>query len=118
MSQLMGGPVTGSVAATGRRRPNTTAVILFLSLGGLSYATLQSLVAPALSTIGHDLNATTPDVSWVLTAYLLSASILTPIFGKLGDMAGKRRMMIIVLVLLLAGTILAAVTPSLGVLIL
>jgi EmrB/QacA subfamily drug resistance transporter len=99
------------------RRPNSTLVVLYLSLGGLAFAVLQSLVAPALSTIGQDLGASTADVSWILTAYLLSASVLTPILGRLGDMVGKRRVLIVVLVVLLLGTLLAALAPNLVVLI-
>ena len=96
---------------------NSTLIVVFLSLGGLSFAVLQSLVAPALSTIGHDLKVSTADVSWILTAYLLSASVLTPVLGRLGDMVGKRRVLIIVLALLLVGAVLAALAPNLGVLI-
>jgi EmrB/QacA subfamily drug resistance transporter len=92
-------------------------LVVYLSLGGLAFAVLQSLVAPALSTIGRDLGAGTSDVSWIITAYLLSASVLTPILGKLGDMAGKRRVLIGVLAALGAGTLLAALAPSLTVLI-
>jgi EmrB/QacA subfamily drug resistance transporter len=99
------------------RRPNSTLIIIYLALGGLSFAVLQSLVAPALATIGRDLDVATSDASWVLTAYLLSAAVLTPILGRLGDMVGKRRMLIVVLALLLAGTVLAALAPNLGVLI-
>jgi EmrB/QacA subfamily drug resistance transporter len=88
-----------------------------LSLGGLSFAVLQSLVAPALATIGRDLDASTSAASWVLTAYLLSASVLTPILGRLGDMVGKRKVLIVVLTILLAGAVLAALAPNLGVLI-
>jgi EmrB/QacA subfamily drug resistance transporter len=98
-------------------RPRTVLIVLYLSLGGLSFSVLQSLVAPALATIGQDLSVTTSDASWILTAYLLSAAVLTPILGRLGDMVGKRRMLIVVLVLLLAGTVLAALAPNLGVLI-
>lgn len=98
-------------------RPNSTLIVIYLALGGLSFAVLQSLVAPALATIGKDLDATTSDASWVLTAYLLSAAVLTPILGRLGDMVGKRRILIVVLSLLLVGTVLAALAPSLGVLI-
>jgi EmrB/QacA subfamily drug resistance transporter len=92
-------------------------LVLYLSLGGLAFAVLQSLVAPALSTIGRDLKADTSDVSWIITAYLLSASVLTPILGRLGDMLGKRRVLIGVLVALAAGTLLAALAPNLAVLI-
>jgi EmrB/QacA subfamily drug resistance transporter len=93
-------------------------IVIYLALGGLSFAVLQSLVAPALTTIGGDLKATTSDASWILTAYLLSAAVLTPVLGRLGDMVGKRRMLIVVLSLLLVGTVLAAIAPNLGVLIL
>ena len=117
MSQTIEEPLTGSVPTAARRRPNTTLIVLYLSLGGLSFAVLQSLVAPALATIGKDLDATTSDAAWVLTAYLLSAAVLTPIFARLGDMVGKRKILIVVLALLLVGTVLAALAPSLAVLI-
>ncbi|MET7401416.1 MFS transporter [Dactylosporangium sp. NPDC005572] len=99
------------------RHANSTLVVLFLSLGGLAFAVLQSLVAPALPIIARDLEASTGDISWILTAYLLSASVLTPILGRLGDMVGKRKVMLVVLVLLAAGTLLAALAPNLTVLI-
>jgi len=100
-----------------QRRPNNVLVVLYLSLGGLSFVNNKTLVAPALATIGEDLNAPTSSAAWILTAYLLSAAVLTPIFGRLGDMHGKRRMMIVVLSILLVGTLLAALAPTLGVLI-
>ncbi|WP_426513877.1 MFS transporter [Dactylosporangium sp. McL0621] len=99
------------------RHSNSTLVVLFLSLGGLAFAVLQSLVAPALPIIARDLHASTGDISWILTAYLLSASVLTPILGRLGDMVGKRRVMLVVLVILAAGTLLAALAPNLATLI-
>jgi len=109
----VGGSVPGAEpAATGGGM-----LVLYLSLGGLAFAVLQSLVAPALSTIGRDLGADTSDVSWVITAYLLSASVLTPILGRLGDMVGKRKVLIVVLAVLGAGTLLAALAPNLPVLI-
>ena len=104
------------VGRTGRHG-NTTLVVLFLSLGALSFAVLQSLVAPALPVIAQDLQASTADVAWILTAYLLAASVLTPILGRLGDLIGKRKVMLIVLVILGAGTLLAAMSTTLTVLI-
>jgi len=117
MSQIIEETPTGSIPSSTVRPRSSTLLVLFLSLGGLSFAVLQSLVAPALSTIGKDLDVGTSDVSWILTAYLLSASVLTPIFGRLGDMLGKRRILIVVLSLLFVGTLLAALAPNLGVLI-
>lgn len=96
---------------------NSTLVVLFLSLGGLSFAMLQSLVAPALSTIARDLHSSTSDISWILTAYLLAASVLTPILGRLGDMVGKRRVLLGVIAVLAAGTVLAGLSSTLPVLI-
>ncbi|MEU8076411.1 MFS transporter [Catellatospora citrea] len=123
MSQtIVGPPVAGATVesrpgAPAARRANGTLLVLYLSLGGLAFAVLQSLVAPAMSTIARDLNVSTANASWILTAYLLSASVLTPILGRLGDMVGKRRVLIAVLALLAVGTLLAALAPNLGVLI-
>jgi EmrB/QacA subfamily drug resistance transporter len=93
-------------------------LVLYLALGGLAFACLQSLVSPALSTIGHELNVSTSDVSWIVTAYLLSASVLTPILGRLGDMVGKRKILIVVLSILAVGTVVSALATNLTVLIL
>ncbi|RIJ76532.1 MFS transporter [Nakamurella silvestris] len=116
-----GRAATGSSATTvepSAPATHTGLLVLFLSLGGLAFAVLQSLVAPALGTLADDLQASTADASWVITAYLLSASVLTPILGRLGDMVGKRKVLIIVLSVLTVGTLLAALAPNLGVLIL
>jgi EmrB/QacA subfamily drug resistance transporter len=88
-----------------------------LALGGLTFALLQSLVAPALPAIQHDLHASATSSAWILTAYLLSASVLTPILGRLGDMFGKEHMLVASLVTLAAGTLLAALATSMPVMI-
>jgi EmrB/QacA subfamily drug resistance transporter len=89
-----------------------------LALAGISYALLQSLVAPALPVIQRDLGASTTSVTWVFTSFLLSASVATPIAGRLGDMFGKERTMLVVLGILAAGTLIAALAHSVGVLVL
>ena len=99
----------------GRQHPNVTLGVL--ALGGIAYALLQSLVAPALPDIQHSLHTSETAVGWILTAYLLSASVATPIVGRLGDMHGKERVLLIVLVLLAAGTLISAVASSIGVMI-
>ena len=87
-----------SHAESGRQHYNLTFALL--AVAGISYALLQSLVAPALPEIQHALHTVENGVSWVLTAYLLSASIATPLIGRLGDMYGKERLLVIVLALL------------------
>ena len=94
-----------------RQHPGITFAVL--ALGGVSYALLQSLVAPALPDIQHALHTSENSVSWVLTAYLLSASVATPLIGRLGDMHGKERMLLIVLALLSVGTLISALATAL-----
>jgi EmrB/QacA subfamily drug resistance transporter len=89
------------------------AILAVLSLGGISYALLQSLVVPALPQIQESLQTTESSVGWVLTAFLLSASVATPIIGRLGDMYGKERLLLLVLLALAAGTLISAVASSL-----
>jgi EmrB/QacA subfamily drug resistance transporter len=99
----------------GRSNPSVTLTVL--SLAGLSFAMLSSAVVPALPTIQRDLHTSENGVAWVLTAYLLSASVGTAIIGRLGDMYGKERLLVWTLVILSAGTLLAAVAHSLALLI-
>jgi EmrB/QacA subfamily drug resistance transporter len=93
--------------------PSPRIILTVLSLGGISYALLQSLVVPALPEIQQSLHVSESAVGWMLTAFLLSASITTPILGRLGDMYGKDRLLMMVLVLLAVGTLISAVASSL-----
>jgi EmrB/QacA subfamily drug resistance transporter len=96
-------------------RPNVILAVLLLA--GLAYAALSSAVIPALTTLQHDLHTTDTSVAWLVTGFLLSASVGTAIIGRLGDMYGKERLLLWTLLVLAAGTLLAALTSSLGVLI-
>jgi EmrB/QacA subfamily drug resistance transporter len=98
-----------------RSHPPVTFAVL--ALGISSFALLQSLVIPVLTTLQHDLHTTQDTATWVLTAYLLSASIMTPILGRIGDLVGKKRIFIVTLAALAVGSLLAAVAPSIGVMI-
>ena len=88
-----------------------------LALAGATFALLQSLVAPALPEIQRDLGASATATTWILTAYLLSASILTPIVGRIGDMFGKEHTLVVVLGILAVGTLIAALATNINVLI-
>jgi MFS family permease len=98
-------------------RTHPTLILVVLSLAGLAYAMLSSSVIPALPTMQRALHTSETGIAWLLTAYLLSASVGTAIIGRLGDMHGKERLLLWTLVVLAAGTLLAAVSSSLGVLI-
>ena len=96
----------------GRARPNL--ILIVLSLAGLAYAVLSSAVIPALPTLQRDLHASETGVSWLLTGFLLSASVGTSIIGRLGDIYGKERLLVWTLLVLAAGTLLAGLSQSLG----
>jgi EmrB/QacA subfamily drug resistance transporter len=86
-----------------------------LATAGVSYSLLQSLVAPALPELQNAFHTSVDSVSWVLTAYLLTASLATPVIGRLGDIYGKERILVYVLVLLIGATVLTALSTSLAV---
>jgi EmrB/QacA subfamily drug resistance transporter len=90
---------------------------MVLAVGVGAYALLQSLVLPVLPTIQAELHTSQSTVTWVLTAYLLSASIFTPILGRVGDMFGKERMFVATLIALAIGSGLAAIAGSVEVMI-
>jgi EmrB/QacA subfamily drug resistance transporter len=96
-------------------RQHYSVTFALLASAAVSYALLQSLVAPALPDIQHALNTSVNSVSWVLTAYLLSASIATPLIGRLGDMYGKERLLVAVLAVLCIATVMTALATSLAV---
>ncbi|HET7172473.1 MAG TPA: MFS transporter [Gaiellales bacterium] len=107
----------GGEAAPAAHRQHHNVTFSLLAVAAVAYALLQSLVAPALLTIQHDLRTTTAGAAWILTAYLLSASVVTPIAGRLGDMFGKKRALVVVLLVLAAGTVIAGLATSIGVMI-
>jgi MFS family permease len=109
------GAIPLTPTATDRTHP--TLILAVLSLAGLAYAMLSSSVVPALPTMEHALHTTETGITWLLTAYLLAASVGTAIIGRLGDMYGKERLLVWTLVVLAAGTLLAAVSSSLDVII-
>ena len=103
--------------AVSSRRAHHQVTFAVLALGIGAFALLQSLVVPVLTTVQHQLHTSQDTVTWVLTAYLLSASIMTPILGRVGDMTGKKRVFVAALVALAVGSLLAALAPSIGVMI-
>ena len=99
------------------RRTDYRLTFLVLCVGVASFSLLQSMVNPVLPTIQAALHTDQATVTWVLTAYLVSASIFTPIIGRIGDKVGKERMLVVALGALAAGSLLAAVAGTIGVLI-
>ena len=104
-------------AAPTRVRSRFWMTFAALAVGALVYSLSQSMVAPALPNIQRALHTSTTNVTWVFTAFLLAASVAAPITGRLGDMFGKRRILLIVIACFGAGTVVSALASSIGVLI-
>jgi EmrB/QacA subfamily drug resistance transporter len=96
---------------TARQAPGRT--LLILGFGTLAFVLAQTTVIPALGDLQRELGASTSGIAWMVTAYLLVASIATPIFGRLGDMFGKQRLLAISLALFAVGSVVAGMADSL-----
>ncbi|AXT86360.1 MFS transporter [Aeromicrobium sp. A1-2] len=103
--------------STSTRRTHYWLTFVVLAVAVSSYSLMQSLTVPVLAEIEQQLNTDQTTVTWVLTAYLISASVFTPIMGRLGDAYGKQRLLVLSLVALSLGSLLAALATSIGVLI-
>ena len=88
-----------------------------LALTATVIAVLQTVVVPVLATIATDLHTSTAATGWVLTANLLAAAVLTPVLGRLGDVHGRRPVLLGILLVVTAASALAALTSSLPLLI-
>src|SRR5262249_32100145 len=88
-----------------------------LTLAATAYALQQTMGGRALAELQRELDATTTWVTWVMTGFLLSAAVLTPILGKLGDRFGKERLLVVSLATFLLGCIGCALAPDIWTLI-
>lgn len=98
-------------------RQHHTLTLGVLVLSALAFALTQTMVVPALPAIQNDLGTSATEVTWVLTVFLLTASIATPIVGRLGDMFGKERVLLSVLGVFGIGSLVGALSHSIEMLI-
>jgi EmrB/QacA subfamily drug resistance transporter len=89
-----------------RQHHNVTLAIL--TLAGAAFSLQQTMVFPALGTFQEEFGTSTAWTTWVLTGFLVSGAVLTPILGRLGDQFGKERLLLVSLGLFLAGCLGAA----------
>src|SRR4051795_6902195 len=96
-------------------RPHPSRSLFILSLSGLAFSLAQTTLIPALGDLKLRLDTDATGVAWTLTGYLLAAAIATPLFGRLGDMFGKRRMLVVSLGFFAAGSLVSALGNTLEV---
>ncbi|MFF4091977.1 MFS transporter [Streptomyces nigra] len=94
-------------------RTTSGAVVPVLAFAGIVVAVMQTLLVPVIKDLPQLLDTTPSNATWVLTSTLLSGAVATPIMGRLGDLFGKRRMLIASLTVMVAGALLSAVTSAL-----
>ena len=92
-------------------------IVLGIMLAMFLSALEQTIVAPALPTIGRRLGDA-ENLAWVVTAYLLAATAVTPLFGKLSDIYGRRTILLISVGIFIVGSIACALAPTMLTLIL
>jgi EmrB/QacA subfamily drug resistance transporter len=100
-----------------RERPNPNLTLAILTLAGAAFSLQQTMVFPSLRTFQHEFGVTTAWATWVVTAFLVSGAVLTPILGRLGDQYGKARMLQVSLALFVLGCLGASTAWSIWALI-
>lgn len=93
--------------------PSQWAIIAVLAFTGMCASFMSTMVIPIQSKLPELLNASRDDTAWVITVTLIASAVVTPIAGRLGDMYGKRRLVLVFLVLLVIGSLIAALSAGL-----
>ncbi|MFS8198070.1 MFS transporter [Streptomyces sp. CWNU-52B] len=106
---------TGGSTPLERLRSRLTVPVL--AYGGILMAVMQTAVVPLLPDLPRLTGSSAATVSWTVTATLLSGAVLTPVLGRAGDMYGKKRVLLLALGLMTAGSVLSALTSDIRVLI-
>jgi MFS family permease len=87
-------------------------VVATLAFAGITAAIMQTLVTPLIAELPQLLHTTSSNAAWVITATLLVAAVCVPVVGRLGDLVGKRRMLLVCSVPLMAGSVVCALSSS------
>ncbi|MFE7192887.1 MFS transporter [Kitasatospora sp. NPDC057541] len=97
---------------TAAEKQSSARVLPALILAMLSFSVVQTAVVPILPSLAKELSVSGSSITWLMTANLLSAAVLTPLLGRFGDLRGRKPMLLISLGGLVAGSALAVSTHS------
>jgi len=119
-------PATGEISSAhsaqkggfGRPTPNTNVLLLFIGLMiiMLMSSLNQTVLSPSLPTIVGELNGV-EHMSWVITAFIMVSTIMMPAYGKLGDLWGRKPLLIFAIIAFAAGSVTGAVAQDMTTLI-
>ncbi|WP_284740622.1 MFS transporter [Amycolatopsis sp. RTGN1] len=93
--------------------PRANVVVAVLALAGITVSLMQTLVIPLIPALPGLLHASAADATWAITATLLAGAVATPTMGRLGDMYGKRRMLLVSLGALVVGSAIGGLSDTL-----
>lgn len=113
MSHSVASPPRSHVAERPPSSGRQGLIVPVLAFSGIVVALMQTLVLPIVAKLPELLSAPAADTAWVVTATLLAASVATPLTGRFGDMYGKKRVLLISLVLLVVGSLVCALSSAL-----
>ncbi|MGW0654746.1 MFS transporter [Streptomyces umbrinus] len=99
------------------RRPSGSGIVPVLAFAGIVVAVMQTLLVPVIKDLPELLGTSPSNATWVMTSTLLAGAVATPIMGRLGDLFGKRRMLIASLAVMVVGSLIAGFTSELLVMI-
>lgn len=102
-----------TAASTREPAAASRGVLVTLGLVAFTYAFQQMAVLPAIPTIEHAFHTSQAWSTWLLSGYLMVATVVTPAFGRLGDLHGQARVLLLSLVVFLLGSVGAATLPGL-----
>src|SRR3954462_6395455 len=94
--------------------PQQVAALAVVAVCGVLVSLTQSILIPVLGQLQQDLGSSTTGTEWLLTSTLLVAAVAVPVFGRLGDLYGKRRMLLVATAALVAGSLICAFSHSIG----
>lgn len=103
---------TSTTGVVGAKPGNTTIIVAVLAFAGIVVALMQTLVIPLIPQLPTLLNTSAANTAWVVTATLLAGAVAVPVMGRLGDMFGKRRLLLVGLGLLVLGSVIGALSSS------
>ncbi|MFI7656404.1 MFS transporter [Streptomyces albidoflavus] len=88
-------------------------IVAVLAFAGITVAVMQTLLVPVIKDLPVLLGTGVADATWVMTATLLAGAVATPVMGRLGDLYGKKRLLLLCLAVMVGGSVLCALTSAL-----